>query len=366
MDFKNITNKAHIIPPAFGLDISDTSFKIMQLASKGGHYKVAEFAEGDIEEGVVEGGKIMEPDKLSLALKKELQKHKALSKYVVVSLPDEEIYLKTIKVPRLGEKELKSAIRVEAERNMPIQADETYFDYAISDMHPDEDHLHAHVAATKKDIVSEYTDTLIKTGLTPAVIEPEVLAIARSAIEGGRAEKGIIIIEIGGNRTRLIAVLRESVVLTGSVNFSAKEAAEAIAGALGVDPDEADKIRWEEKMLKDPKHGSNIEQALSPAYDRIAEAIHSYTGFLNEHLKEEGGSIKNIEKLVVSGGGARLPGITKQLSMLIQKPVERANPWINVLPHPLKETPDISYEESMRYTTAIGLALRGISDNLIN
>ncbi|MDX1607845.1 MAG: type IV pilus assembly protein PilM [Candidatus Spechtbacterales bacterium] len=366
MGLNSLKNRTHIIPPAFGLDISDTSFKAMQLVPKGKYYRVAAFGEADIGDGIVEEGKIIQPDKLRDILKKELVKYKNLSRYVVASLPDEEVYLKTLKIPHLQGKELKNAVRVEAERNMPIQADETYFDYAISEMHEDTDHLHAHVAATKKEIVDVYIDTLSSAGFIPAIIEPEVTAIARSALTDGRADKGMIVIEIGANRTRLIAVIKESIALTGSVNFSAKEASEKIAEALGVSPEKAGKIRWEERMLEDPKYGSKIEQGLAPAYDRIAEAIHSYMGFLNEHLKEEGGSVKNIEKLIVSGGGARLPGIAKQLSMLIQKPVERVNPWINVLPQPLNEIPELDYADSIRYTTSIGLALRGASDNLID
>ena len=34
------------------------------------------------------------------------------------------------------------------------------------------------------------------------------------------------------------------------------------------------------------------------------------------------------------------------------------NPWVNILPEPLKEVPELSYEKSLSYTAALGLALR--------
>jgi hypothetical protein len=38
------------------------------------------------------------------------------------------------------------------------------------------------------------------------------------------------------------------------------------------------------------------------------------------------------------------------------------NPWVNILPEGKKET-KLSFEESLKYTTALGLALRAIKEN---
>jgi len=37
-----------------------------------------------------------------------------------------------------------------------------------------------------------------------------------------------------------------------------------------------------------------------------------------------------------------------------------ANPWVNILPEGQRETPELLFEKSLGYTTALGLALRGI------
>jgi hypothetical protein len=36
------------------------------------------------------------------------------------------------------------------------------------------------------------------------------------------------------------------------------------------------------------------------------------------------------------------------------------NPWINILPEPQKAVKELPFEESLKYTTALGLALRGM------
>ncbi|MEX0877769.1 MAG: type IV pilus assembly protein PilM [Candidatus Spechtbacterales bacterium] len=349
-----------IIPSAFGLDMSDSSFKFVQLKKKNKNYDLAVFGEGLFPKGAIEGGKIKKPSEVAQVLKEELSKHrgKGLSPYVVASLPDEEVFLKSIRIPILDKKELESTVMVEAERNLPIQANNSYLSYKVLNLHDENDHTDVLVGAARKDVVDSYADLLTDAGLRPVVIEPEVIAISRSAIKGS-SDKAVIITEIGANRTRLITFSKNSVVLTGSVNFSTNEATESIAKSLGLELEKAQQLRWDPRLLKDPKYGKKIEEALNPIFERLADSVNNYMGFLQDSLKEQGSNAHDVEKLIISGGGARLPGIVKQLSLLLQKQVEPVNPWVNVLPYPLKETPELSYEESVRYTTAIGLALKG-------
>lgn len=356
-----------LIPTAFGLDISDSSLKFVQLRKKKQYYELHAFGEAILPEGAVEGGKVQKPNEISALLKKELKNYhkKGLSRYVVASLPDEEVFLKSIRLPVIDKNEMENTIIVEAERNLPIQADKAYISYKVLRLHEQNDHIDVLVGGARREVVDSYAQILADAGLVPTIIEPEVMAISRSAIQQGKEpQKTVIITEIGANRTRLIAVSKKSVILTGSVNFSTQEASEAMGKALGLEPEKAAQLRWDPKLVKDPKYGSKVEAALSPIFERLADAINSYMGFLEDYLKEQGSTAHDVEKIVLSGGGARLPGIDKQLSVLLQKKVEQVNPWINVLPYPLKETPQLSYEESVRYTTAIGLALKGAGDLL--
>jgi len=48
------------------------------------------------------------------------------------------------------------------------------------------------------------------------------------------------------------------------------------------------------------------------------------------------------------------------LSLQLKISIEMGNPWVNILPESLKELPKLSYEKSLAFTTALGLALRGI------
>ena len=69
---------------------------------------------------------------------------------------------------------------------------------------------------------------------------------------------------------------------------------------------------------------------------------------------------KTISKILLCGGGANLKGLPETLSSAVKIPVSVGNPWVNVLPNAIKEVPGLSFKESVSYSTAFGLALRGI------
>jgi Tfp pilus assembly PilM family ATPase len=75
----------------------------------------------------------------------------------------------------------------------------------------------------------------------------------------------------------------------------------------------------------------------------------------HEHLERPGAT---IQKIILCGGGANLRGLAQFLLRELHKEVSIGNPWINILPTSLKELPPLSFAESLRYTTAFGLALR--------
>jgi Tfp pilus assembly PilM family ATPase len=73
-------------------------------------------------------------------------------------------------------------------------------------------------------------------------------------------------------------------------------------------------------------------------------------------------SSKSPEKIILSGQGSNLPGLVGFLASSLNTKVEIGNPWVNILKEEIKEVPDISFENSLGYTTALGLALKEYYD----
>ncbi|OGZ61195.1 MAG: hypothetical protein A2919_00365 [Candidatus Spechtbacteria bacterium RIFCSPLOWO2_01_FULL_43_12] len=369
MGFFNITKQyLAILPTAFGLDISDTSVKFLQLTPEDGYFDLLVWGQKDIPKGIVEKGVIKKPADLSSILKKHLveDKPKGLSSYAVFSLPDEEIFLKQIRLPQMPEEEMESSVYIEAEGSIPIGINDAYLDYNVLDSNKNEKDPQTDIliAAARRSTVDVYVDVLMEAGITPVALEPEVVAISRSAIAGEKVANPILIVEVGANRTRLIAFVKNAVIFTGAVNFSAQELNASMAKNLSMKESEIVALKDKSEKFKDKKFADIYEASLKKELKPLVDAIEDYSSFYKTQVDGGNVSARPFEKVLVSGGGSRAPGVEKQLSLILQVPVEQANPWVNVLPPEIKETPELNLEESVRFTTAIGLAIRGASNGL--
>ena len=366
-------------PEAFGLDISDLSLKIIKLKKRGNFFTLSSYGKEEIEPGLIKGGEIKDEKKLAEILRESIKKvrgKKLKTNYVVASLPEEKAFLQVIQMPRLCQEDLKSAVIYEAENYIPTPIEEVYLDYQIvPPVYNHLDHFDILIAALPKKTIDPYLSSLKLAGLEPKVLEIESLAIARALIKNGITTQPILLIDLGATRTSFIIFSGRALRFTTSIPVSSTSFSEIISKNLGVTLTEAERLKikhgLEEKIkikigdektnLK--KERGKIFEALIPALIDLIQQIKKYLDYYqthasHEHLPPDG---KGVSKILLCGGGANLKGLPELLSLKLKIPVEIGNPWVNILIKEKKEVPELSYEESLKYTTALGLAIRGFS-----
>ncbi|MBZ9572048.1 type IV pilus assembly protein PilM [Patescibacteria group bacterium] len=365
-------------PEAFGLDISDLSLKIIKLKKKRGVLNLVSFGEFPIKPGVIEGGEIKNGEALVEIIKEAISKNKRKLKtnYVIASLPEEKAFLQVIQFPIMKEEELKKAIYFEAENYVPLPIKEVYLDSQIvKPLYNHLDHIDVFIAALPKKTIDPYVPCLKKAGLIPRVLEIESLAIIRALIKNEVSPFPVLIIDLGATRTSFIIFSGYSLRFTSSIPISSQNLTQAISRSLKVDLKKAEELKIKyglqeryrlkiENGTKKEAERGEIFEAMAPALTSLVEEIKKYLSFYrshasHEHLPPDG---KRVEKILLCGGGANLKGLSDFLSLELKIPVELSNPWINILPEPLKEVPGLPFKKSLSYTTALGLALRGIEN----
>jgi type IV pilus assembly protein PilM len=284
-------------------------------------------------------------------------------------LPEEKAFLQVIKMPMMSEEDLKSAIVFEAENYIPLPVNEVYLDCEIvPPVYNHLDHLDVLLAAIPKRTVDPYLRVLKKAGLKPIAFEIESLAIARALIENQTTTYPVLIIDLGATRTSFIIFAGKSVRFTTSIPVSGIHFTELIAKNLRISFEKAEKL----KIIHGLKEGLKIKlgekttlektkgkifEALIPALVDLVQQIKKYIDYYQAHAYLSGlpPNGKRIHKLVLSGGGANLKGLREFLELELKIPIEMGNPWINV-----GEVKNFPKEKSLSFTTAVGLALRGI------
>ncbi len=352
-------------PQYFGLDISNESYKFIQLQrSSKSNFLIPVFGFGKIPKGIIEKGEIKHEDELAKVLKSGLsnpEKGKLTTNYVSFSLPEEHSFIRVLQLPKLSEQETKEAIKWEIEQNIPLNIDEVYFDWQIVLNDKRINHQDILIAAIPKSVADPYISALKKAELFCVAMEPESISIVRSIVKDFCSEEPLLIVDIGATTTSFIIFLGKTIRFSSAYPLGGNKMVQAISKNLDVDPKEAKRLFYDVGFDKNLDKEEKVKKALEELFDELIEQIKNYIDFYvthpkHNHFSEE----KSIKKIVLSGGVANLYGISAYLSSKLKIPVVASNPWINVLKEPLNEIPDLPYRKSLGYTTAIGLALKKV------
>jgi len=327
---------------AFGLDISDSSAKIIKLKKKYGSLQPVSYNENKIEPGIVKNGIIQDENAFLKNIKDALsgiKGEKIRTKYVIASLPEEKSFSQVIQMPVMKAQELKAAIIFEVENYIPLPVDQVYLDFQIiNPIAGHLDHLDVFIIAVEKTIIDPYISCLKKSGLIPLAIEAETQSIVRALVKSETTLAPLILIDFGEDITDFIVFSGHSIRFTSSIPVSSSQ----ITGAISVE-----------------LNGPVLEELVI----NIKKYADFYSGHrFHEHLLEN----KSIEKIILSGAGSSLKGIDSFLSQKLNIPVELGDPWINFSPKLKKFALPEVQKKSLSFAVAIGLALRGENNKIFD
>lgn len=356
-------------PEVFGLDINDLSLNMIKLKKKKQGFFLASFNRIPIKPGVLKEGIIQDKEALVKTIRLALstvQGEKLKTNYVVASLPEEKSFSQVIQMPTMTEKELQSAVPFEAENYIPLPIDKVYLDFQVIHGESKEssaNHMHLLLNVMPKQIVDSYVDCFKQAGLIPCVLELESQAIIRALFKNDRDGSSAIIIDFGQTKTGFLIFSDYSVRFTSSIPISSQQLTDAIARSMDVNNQKAEELKITYGLNGDAKK-YNTAAVLQPILTDLVAQIKKYMDFYQSHISHEyfSGDTR-IQKIILCGGGARLKGLGDFLSKELGIDVEVANPFSTVIV-PNSKTYKTFKEKASSFTTAMGLALRGVSSDM--
>lgn len=333
-----------------GVDIGSAGIKLAELSEAKGRplLETYGFSERYPDEY---GTNFLDSPKETAALLKDILKQAGTrTTKAVAGLPVASIFSSVITVPALSGKELAAAIEVQAKKLMNLPVGEAVLDWKqLPTTEEKPQNLQVFVTGAPKTLVQKYVDIFKLAGLTLASLETEAFALIRSLI--GKDRSVILVLDIGAVRTNLMLVQAGIPILSRSLNVGGLAITQALAKQLGVSSAEAEQMKSD--AVAAPGNGASLPKAV---VDFFAPVIQEVKYFSDLYLKDEKNSGKLIEKLVVTGGSALIPGAAAHLSSALGMKVFLGDPWARVLV-PESLTPVLS-GIGARFSVAVGLAMR--------
>ncbi len=339
--------------PAVGIDISDRSIRFAELKRGEGGLILGTYGEQSIPAGIVVEGQIRkhkEMGNILVALRKKYN-----FSFVRIALSEEQGYSLKIQIPKVKRKDLYESLELQLSDYVPLAPQEAIFDYQIvvCGRMPEEKTYGIGLSVMPNHVVRSYMDLFEDTGLVPLSFEFEAHAIARAVVRRGDCGT-FFLLDIGATRTGIAVQSKGVITFTSTINVGGYSLTESVARALNVSFEEARRQKEARGLLggKEDLLYQALLARLSVLRDEIRK--HYEYAYSHEPIIEKG--VNTIDRIIICGGEANVPGLANYLATTLNTDIEIANPWINV--NAMKNyIPEIPSNHALRYVTALGLAL---------
>lgn len=347
-------------PPIVGLDISDRSVKIALLKKNRLDFSLEAWGETPVPVGAVESGVVRDAEVFRevLGAAWEASGLAARERWAVVALPEDQMFIRLVTIPAVPPHELRQAVELETEATVPLPADERYADWIIlpAETNGEGKHHDIIITAAPKKIVEELLKLFDSLGVVAVALEAESQALARIyARARPAAAESVIIIDLGATVSRLLLVAGGLVRFSTMLTLSGERLNALIAETQGVTLPEAETLKRHVGIANTPE-GRRLFAALEPPIKELLNEVGRAARYWEDHVKHRHGVGERISRIFLSGGGARLKGLTEFLSFHAGFPTAFLK--VPAFPIALRVTNPATRFDPLTYATALGLALR--------
>lgn len=356
-----LTNPFNFLNPfkesAFlGVDIGTSSIKVVQLSPDKKTYKldtygeIKLFSKGTEKKFAEESFKILDDD-VAETLKKIIAESGVKAKKTAMSVPVYASFSTIIEMPDLPRGDLEKAIEFQARQYIPVPIDQVSLNSLIVERIPsqngEQSKLLVMLIAVPNEVKKKYENIARLAGLSLVALEMETFPLARTLNKG--AKDVFLIIDIGAKSTNYCVVDGGFVRLSHNYDISGVAITEAYEDFLREDHTKAENMKKAMGLKMTPGQMDNARGVLAVVNSIAAEAERIMSVYFNK-------SAKRIQKIILSGGSANMPGLSEYFSERLNIPVSIADPFSEMV-YP-KELEGVIKEIGPSFAVATGLAMR--------
>jgi type IV pilus assembly protein PilM len=344
-----IWNPFKAAPKSFlGVDIGTSSIKIVELSRSGKRKKLDNYGEMQATSLYEKPFRTFEKSTLTVstqdvirAIRGIIKEAKMQSRRAYFSIPDFSSFFTTLDLPPMTEEELPRAVEYQARQHIPLPLSEVTLDWQIIEEGK------VLLVAVPNEVIHQYQEIAKEATLELISLEAEVFSLARALV--GEKEFPVVLIDIGARSTTINIIEKGILKISHSFDTAGNDLTNVIAKGFNLDYKNAEEIKRKQGL--NPEEGSPRESLL-PLVDLILTEIKKIIQSYFQSDKKE------VQKIILAGGTARLPGLADYFSKNLGKSVVIANPFLDLYYPPILE--ELLKEMGPSYSIAVGAALYGL------
>jgi len=343
-------------PPLFGMDISSSAVKMVELADAGkSGYRVDRYAIEPLAKDSVIDGNIANLETVAETVRRCWKKLATRTKNVAIALPTAAVITKKIIVPAgLSEQDLEFQVEGEANQYIPFALDEVNLDFQVVGQAPSSsEEVEVLIAASRKEKVEDRVAVAEAAGLKALCMDVESYAmqtafeLIRQQLPNEGIDQNVAVVDIGAAIMNITVLRNDQAVYTREQAFGGNQLTQDIARHYGLSQEEAENAK-RSGGLPD----SFEAEVLRPFMENAALEIQRAMQFFFTSTQ-----FNSVEHVLLTGGTSTLPGLEDVVSTRVRINTMVANPFANMSISPRIQLKRL-ISDAPALMIACGLAMR--------
>lgn len=337
-----------------GIDIGTSAIKVVELSRWGQRVTLKNYGEMRAAALYKKPFRTFEKNTLLLssadiarALKAIFAEAGMMVQKAIFSIPDFSTFFTQFELPPMTREELPNAVRFEAHKHIPVSLSQVVYDWQIVEgKFERKEPFQILIVAVPNEVINQYQEIAKLAQIELGGLEAEVFGLIRSCVRDEK--KALIVMDIGAQSTIISIIEKGNLKISHSIDTAGNSLTARIAQSFSLPYEKA-----EERKQKEGIHiTSNGVPILQPLIDSIIAEIQEIA---KNYLRGGG---KEIEKVILGGGSALLPGLREYVEQNFGKPTEIGDPFREIFYPPILE--QVTREIGPAYAVAVGMALKGL------
>lgn len=340
-----------------GLDVGSSSIKMVELDGKMNNLSLVGLGFENLPDDTVVDGQIMEMNVVSEVINNICTNHQIKANQFVTGVSGHSVIIKNIVLPPMSIEEIEESIDWHAEEHIPYDLSDVSLDYQIT-AENDESTL-VLIAACKRERIDNIKQAIQLAGKQPVIIDVDTFALQNCYEVNYQPDESqvVTLLNIGASTMNVNLVQGTRSLFSRDITVGGSQFTDVLQRNLGISFQQAEAVKRGVMEATEGIEEKSIEPLMNDVTEIVAMEIQKTFDFYRATTED---SDIIVQKILISGGGSKLAGLSEELSKRLELPVEILDPFRSIKVDTRKFDPDYLSEIMPEMAVAVGLAVRGV------
>lgn len=310
---------------AIGLDVGTSVVRAVELSHGRAGVTLERFGQVVLPEGAVADGEVVDAPAVTAALRELWSATRFTHRRVVVGVANQRVVVRQLDIPWTPREELRASLPFAVQELLPIPVEQSVLDFFPLQDTTDEQGSRIYrglLVAASRDTVMANVTCVHRAGLTVDAVDLTPFAVLRAL---GRCQgvdvRTEALVDVGAKVTNIVVHSMGVPRFVRILLMGGQDVTDMVAERLGVTTAEAEALKQRVVAAPTAQQQALVAQSVTQTMQDFVDEIRSSIDYYGASYPGN-----PVERVQISGGGARLAGLVDRLADVVRLPVVDGDP----------------------------------------